>query len=104
MLQDPTRGVQTLTLRLQIEKRYISSSWRHSNTAERVVTGMPVDSPVDELLSPNDNNISHVILNRVVSDVVVGRVDGLVLLPTKGSVILITSINTSKPSCGHTFG
>jgi len=56
-------------------------------------------------MSPDDKNITHVLLNRVISDVVIlSRLDGLVLLLTKDSAMVITSINTSKLPCGHIFG
>jgi hypothetical protein len=56
-------------------------------------------------MSPNDKNITHVLLNRVVSDIaLLGRLDGLVFLLTKDSAMVITSINTSKLPCGHIFG
>jgi hypothetical protein len=56
-------------------------------------------------MSPNDKNITHVLLNRVVSDVaVLVRLDGLVFLLTKDPAMVITSISTSKLPCGHIFG
>jgi hypothetical protein len=56
-------------------------------------------------MSPNDKNITHILLNRVVSDfAVLGRLEGLVFPLTKDFTMVITSINTSKLPSGHIFG
>lgn len=104
LLQDPSRGVQKLTLRFHIEKGHISISLGHRNTAERFAIGMSVDSPVEYLMSTNDKIITYV-LNRVVSGVaVLGRLDSLVFLLTKGSAMVITSMKAPKLPSGLIFG
>jgi hypothetical protein len=54
-------------------------------------------------MSPNDKNITHVLLNRVVSDVaVLGRLDGLMFLVTKDSAMVLRVL-THPNHCVATY-